>query len=626
MSSEATTFLVDVSHSMVAGGHVDKALAYLEYTLFQKVKKGRKTDYVSCILVNCPLTKNNQDTDYIYEALEITAPVTSVTTVKLLKDIRTVLQYIETTDKDHSECLSMIQSVLVSSVMLRDFFKKRKITKNLVVFTDDMDGLDCDDDELQIMSNELDCRIILVHCEDEKKLKDNGDTIWGKCVRSVPGSVKYTILELLRTITIPKPPVVKPVRIFQGELRLGASMEDAGSSMDDFKSICIQVEGFPATKAVSNLNRKVVVKNGENDYSPVKSIIEYEIHNRVNGETYEFDAVAVSKSSIAKAYRYGSDYVVLPPTLESERIYETEPGLDIRGFLDRKDFPRYYLNSESTFIVTDTRQGSRADYMALSALVDSLIKLEKFAIARYVQRKNSEVQMCLLCPILIDDTDGMKRKLGREEQHTRALILSRLPFAEDERSSDFPKLSYQRTTSGRTLVEDTTDLDSQMSIFIDSMDLDDNTGSSESSWYRNPCFVTADPTNALSTTIPLPAIEQDGTERKANVNPLSIPAISVHRQQQALLEYMHQRYVMETKKDEKFEFQVPSMPDLLLSKTRPPKLPEIELSNRLVEMLDIKLNENRKRFARDEELVREDGSEAVGNIPTLDSLLVQGGR
>ena len=92
MSSEATTFLIDVSHSMVAGGHVDKALAYLEYTLFQKVKKGRKTDYVSCILVNCPLTKNNQDTDYIYEALEVTAPVTSVTTVKLLKDIRTVLQ------------------------------------------------------------------------------------------------------------------------------------------------------------------------------------------------------------------------------------------------------------------------------------------------------------------------------------------------------------------------------------------------------------------------------------------------------------------------------------------------------------------------------------------------------
>ena len=182
---------------------------------------------------------------------------------------------------------------------------------------------------------------------------------------------------------------------------------------------------------------------------------------------------------------------MLPPTLESERIYETEPGLDIRGFLDRKDFPRYYLNSESTFIVTDTRQGSRADYMALSALVDSLIKLEKFAIARYVQRKNSEVQMCLLCPILIDDTNGMKRKLGREEQHTRALILSRLPFAEDERSPDFPKLSYQRTTSGKTLVEDTTNLDSQMSMFIDSMDLDDNTGSSESSWYRNCLLYTS---------------------------------------------------------------------------------------------------------------------------------------
>ena len=60
MSSESTTFIVDVSPSMMKNNNVSKSMAYLEYTLLNKSKKSRKTDWISCYLANCPVSENPQ--------------------------------------------------------------------------------------------------------------------------------------------------------------------------------------------------------------------------------------------------------------------------------------------------------------------------------------------------------------------------------------------------------------------------------------------------------------------------------------------------------------------------------------------------------------------------------------
>ncbi|CAI5030065.1 CGH_1_HP_G0101200.mRNA.1.CDS.1 [Saccharomyces cerevisiae] len=133
--------------------------------------------------------------------------------------------------------------------------------------------------------------------------------------------------ELLVEITSPATSVVKPVRVFSGELRLGADIlstqtSNPSGSMQDENCLCIKVEAFPATKAVSGLNRKTAVE--------VEDSQKKESEDDQSGSSYI--PVTISKDSVTKAYRYGADYVVLPSVLVDQTVYESFPGLDLRGF------------------------------------------------------------------------------------------------------------------------------------------------------------------------------------------------------------------------------------------------------------------------------------------------------
>ncbi|SCW04556.1 LAFE_0H16138g1_1 [Lachancea fermentati] len=593
MASEATTFIVDVSKSMIENGHSDQARAYLEYTMLMKTRKQRKTDWTSCFLANCPLTKNNHETANVYEMLPLKAPINIHDVATLLQDFDNVVKYCLDAEEDSS---SMVQCLLVASVSMRDQFNKRKVKKQIVVFTDDADGLDLSDEELSTLEQELDCRIIYVPCEPKRE--DRSISVWDKCVQCIQGSLKIPIVDLLKEISASRPSTIKPVRVFQGELRLGAPITETDAVCDDYQSLNIQVEGFPATKAVTSLNRKVVAKLDGKINDNVQSVVDYEVHNKKEENSDDFEMATVAKEYVTKAYRYGSDYVVLPPALEPDRIYRTEPSLDIRGFLDKENLPRCYLNSESTFIVAATKGGTRADYFALAALVDSMIKLNKLAIVRYVQKKNSEVQMCVACPLLVNQT---KRSTDDNSSYTRALVLNRLPFAEDERTSDYPKLNRGNSSSNERA-------DHLMSAFIDSMDLD----SDESpTWYSTPFYEPIDSSPTELSTLPLPSVS-----KRYESDPLCIPSIGLHRQQQVLIEYIHQKIIKGCA-----DFSLPDMPDDLRQKLTPSKMPKKELTQELKEVLDIKANNKDKSNA----LVDEQEEEAE-EIPSLETLLARGRR
>lgn len=631
MSAESTSFIIDVSKRMIGDGHVSKIIAYLEYTLLDKCRRRRKTDWISCYLANCEITKNSQSIPDVFQVQSFLAPVTSMETIRILKELQSycndITQRTVKEENDHEEVSnqtqSMVQSLLVASLDIREEFNKRKLEKQIMIFTDDMDGLDLSSDEIDVLTEELNSTLILIDCRKTKSPDDNNEifkTKWGQLLKAMPGSMVYKMNDLLIEITSPKPKPVKPVRIFSGELRLGSeisrlivtSNEKLVKPEDDSSSISIKVEGFPATKPLSSLNRKNVVKsehNGKTSYDSVKAVIEYEIRD----DDGKF--VSVSPQSIAKAYRYGSDYVVLPSSLDEQRFYKTLPGIDIRGFLDRKRLQRYYLNSESKFIIADTRLGSIADIVSLNALVDVMLECDKVAIVRYVAKCNAEVQMCMLCPLHI------KKQQEEGDEIIRTFILNRLPFAEDERVSDFPRLTNRTTTSGRKLENDDDDqkndkIDLLMSEYIDSLDMDKVTSSIPDDEY----YKTIDTTSAKSTTLPLPDNDKDRKKVEEH-DPLRIPAIHIHRQQQVLLEWIHQHLIYQTE-----EFQVPEMPDILKDKITPHFVSKrnVKKLSELIQLLDIK-RIDKKQNSGDEQYDSEE-DEAIENIPTLKSLLALGER
>ncbi|SCU94638.1 LADA_0G09912g1_1 [Lachancea dasiensis] len=615
MGSEATTFILDVSPSMIGSGFADQALAYLEYVMFMKAKKQRKTDWVKCYLANCALTRNNHETDNVYELLPFTAPISAGRIVAALQELEQILS--EET-KPQSNVNSMVQSLLISSMSARDTFQKRKVRKQVIVFTNDLEGLDLTEEELHTLEQELDSRIILAVCGQQEGSRKQDSTIWEKCINAIPGSMQVSMANLLQEITTPAPPTVKPVRVFQGELRLGAPITDSDYSKESYDSIAIRVEGYPATKSVSSLNRQVVSKTKENEYEPVKSVIEYEAFDRddeeerdssghndgpdSNADKHELRTVSVAQESVTKAYRYGSDYVVLPQTIEAERIYHTTSGIDIRGFISREDVPRHYLNSESTFIVPATKDGTSADSFALAALVDAMIRLEKLAIVRYVQRTDSEVQMCTLCPLLV----LKKRKSsGDTDFQTRALVLSRLPFAEDERVSDYPKLNNSDAQNN----EITAEIDTLMEDFVESRSIG---GGPATSWCSTSLYQPVDAVVSADPSLPLP-----GLSGSREVDVWTVPAIGIHRQQQLLIEYMHQKVVRGST-----TFDIPELPALYQDLLHPSHVGVKESQKRLQELLDIKLNTSKTtNDQRRDEQHEDDGYQ---DIPSLESLLRRG--
>ncbi|KAM3163426.1 ATP-dependent DNA helicase II subunit 2 [Lachancea thermotolerans] len=600
MGSEATTFIVDVSPSMVELGYVEQATAYIEYTLFLKSKKQRKTDWVNCFLANCPYSRNNHETANVFELMPFTAPIGAHKVIEILQELKSLIT--RSAPGKHN-INSMVQCLLVSSVSMRDEFKKRKVRKRIIVFTDNLDGLDLTEEELATLEQELDCSIVLVTCGlkvEERKTSEI--PIWEKCIQKISGSMEVSMTALLQEISTHRPAVVKPVRIFQGELRLGAPISDEDVTGPSYDSITVKVEGYPATKAVSSLNRRVVAKSEDGTFDPVKSVIEYEAID--DGEDSEGGVASVSKEYVTKAYRYGSDYVVLPQAIESERTYKTKPGLDLRGFVGNESIPRHFLSSESTFIIPATKDGTRADFVSFSALVDSMIKLRKFAIARYVQKLNGEVQMCLLCPILIPK----KRKApGDDETYTRALVLNRLPFAEDERCSDYPRLAQAAASSDA----ETAEIDALMGELIDTMDLGPGP---DQTWCSTPLYRSFDPT-VLEPTLPLP---QPTEPRDSSVqDALCVPAIGIYRQQQILIEYMHQRIVQGS-----VDFEVPGLPNDLQKKL----FPSNELSKgtllKLQELLAIEVNNSRASSATPND--EQQDEDEFQEIPSLESLLARG--
>lgn len=617
MSAECTSIIIDGSHSLINDKKFDQILKYIEFILIEKLKKSRKTDWISLFLSNSTITENSHSIDDIVSICSCEAPVTSkvlVDSLTRLKDFNNVSKFHDFDADGH--CI--LRTLLITNITIQEKFNKRKMLKQILIFGDNWDQLSLYDDEYTLVVDQLKgVKLVLVNCTDNFNKNDiENNTLWGKIFQD--DDISHEIFHLNELMSLIKEPLirtVKPVRTFSGQLRFGADIQTITSDnyvvkeqcFNDSNSICIQVEGFPAIKAVSNIGKKIMVRDETpSSYTMAKSVIEYEVKKNNENENGNGNGnediskeeepneqyISVSNKSITKGYRYGSEYVILPASLADEMHYLTMPGIDIRGFTDRDNLPRHYLTSEATFIMADTRIGTIADSTSFAALVDSMLKLNQFAIARYVSKRMSEVEMCVLVPHLISDRElPIKQEKNEDDDNIevddsngepiRALILTRLPFAEDERSFFLPRLVNRRTTSGKAMksIDNESEIDSLMSKFIDSMDTDPLPCTPDELYFRK--LVKSNPGD--ETTLPLPS----KTLQRYIDDPLIMPSISINKTNQKIQDWVHQVLI-----NKKGTLQVSEMSSKLRNKLEPyprqVKSEDPELVKKLVGLLDLK--------------------------------------
>ncbi|KAG0654884.1 ATP-dependent DNA helicase II subunit 2 [Maudiozyma exigua] len=657
MTAECTSFLVDVSQRMIETEKIPPILEYLEYTLLEKYEKGRKTDWINCYLNNLPRTEDTKDVEGVIELQTLSAPLEASDVIRIIKTIASLKSENVTSTDDFN---TIEQCLILASLEIKKKFNKRSMIRQIMCFTDDLESINLNDSEIDEILDEYQGRFILVDCRSIDQIKEddtNGvtgdDNSWFRLIKKRKGSFMVHISELTDTINSPIPSTVKPVRVFAGQLRLGADTyniinQDDSISNDnitDPNCLCINVEGYPATKSVSSSHRKLMqeIKNedGTIRYETPSSVVEYEIYpnpdssvKTENLDDKKVKGVPVSKKGVTKAYRYGSDYITIPAMIANQFYYHSTPGLDIRGFMDEKDLPRRYLNSESVFILADTRVGNTGDIVGFSALVDSLISSKKVAICRYVQKTNSDIQMVVLIPLIIS-TENLKAVTNNDtidpnSKGVRTLILNRLPFAEDERMTTtkrkmIPTIKNEsgkvkKEEEGIDVEERLKQIDDLMSEFVDSMSLNDKPDTPPQLYYEH-----VDETPKVSS-LPLPTRQTRSIYNSED--PLRMAAIGPFSNKQLLINAFNQINILE--QNDISEFIPPNLSKSLQKKINPLDNGPRQINNDiegLVSLLGIKKIEETK-IKSDIQATADAVADFVSTeqAPPLDDILARGRR
>lgn len=167
----------------------------------------------------------------------------------------------------------------------------------------------------------------------------------------------------------------------------------------------------------------------------------------------------VEMDELERGYEYGRTAVHISESDMNVVKLETQPSLQLVGFVRAEAFERYLPLSRSNFIVP--QKANQPAQLALSSFIHALYEAECYAVARIVTKELKPPLLLLLVP--------------RIELDWEALVDVELPFEEDMRRYKFPPLDRKLTISGKTITEHkdlpTQDLMNAMSDYVDAMDL-----------------------------------------------------------------------------------------------------------------------------------------------------------
>lgn len=109
----------------------------------------------------------------------------------------------------------------------------------------------------------------------------------------------------------------------------------------------------------------------------------------------------IDKDQMEKGYSYGREVVPISTTDETITVFETEPGLQILGFVPANKYQRYFSISNTNVVVGGKANPKAA--MALSSLIHALFELESYALARLVKKKDTQPLIVMLAPLIDAD-------------------------------------------------------------------------------------------------------------------------------------------------------------------------------------------------------------------------------
>ncbi|KAK4237395.1 SPOC like C-terminal domain-containing protein [Achaetomium macrosporum] len=478
---EATVYVVDLGESM-ADCHngrdesdLDFGMRYVWDKISTTVAASRKTWTLGVVALNTDETDNAQDCEGLegYENISVLQEIGPMT-MSELRDLRSLIQ------PSHSHGGDAVSAIVVALSMIEAFTKKLKYNRKIILVTNAESPID--DESLEDVANRLnDSNIELIVIgidfddpdygfkeEDKSKAKRKNEKILRKLVDQCNNGVFGTMAQAVEELAIPRIKPVRPFKAYDGPLTLGDPSKYESA-------LSIHVERYFKTKRAMPPAASTVVINpgrggpsqsetldedtemGGTEFSGVKQMRTY----RVDDPEAPGGKRDVDPEELEKGYMYGRTVVHISDSDMAITKLNTKKSFTILGFVPFSSYSQF-INMGETGIIVAQKHNEEAE-LGLSALIHALHELESYAVARYVQKDDSQPQIFLLKPnpAIEDDFE--------------CLYDVPLPFAEDVRSYQFPPLDKVLTVTGSVIKEHrllpSEDLKQAMSDFVDAMDL-----------------------------------------------------------------------------------------------------------------------------------------------------------
>ena len=476
-NKEATVYIVDVGSSMGERNcgrqetNLDFALEYVWDKITTTVATGRKTAMVGVVALRTDGTRNELGEDPAYTNITVSQEIAQIQMAELRK-LREELTLSATNSGD------AVSAIIVAIQMIERQCRKLKYTRRIVLVTDARTRMETADlgqitsklkeegIELVVLGVDFDDAEFGFKEEDKDQIKVSNEAILQQLCSDCDG-VFGTLAQAVDEMKIPRTKETRPVPSFKGLLTLG----DPNKYDTALK---INVERYPkimtaappsASQFVVRNDMEATQTHGSNGDEGAEAPADglAAVHTtrtyQVEDESAPGGKKDVDRDELAKGYEYGRTAVHISESDRNITTYETQPCLDIVGFVEASFYKRYFDMSRTNVIVAE-RTNEKA-YMALSSLIHALYELESYAVARLVAKENKEPRLVLLQPAI--------------EPEFECLYDVELPFKEDVRSYKFPPLDKVITVSGKQLTIHrnlpSDDLKDAMSDYVDSMDL-----------------------------------------------------------------------------------------------------------------------------------------------------------
>lgn len=476
-SKEATVYIVDVGSSMgeCKSGrqetNLDFALEYVWDKITTTVATGRKTAMAGVVALRTDGTDNELGEDPAYQNITVVQEIAQIQMAELRK-LRSELTLSGTNSGD------AVSAIITAIQMIERQCRKLKYVRRIVLVTDarmQMETADLgeitsklkeDGIELVVLGVDFDDAEFGSKEEDKDPVKASNETILQQLCNDCDGTFG-TLAQAVDEMKIPRTKETRPIHSFKGLLTLGNPQQYDSA-------LRINVERYPKTMTAAPPSAsQFVVRNdmeatqthdpNGDDAAGTSNDNLAAVHTartyQVEDEDYPGGKRDVDRDELAKGYEYGRTAVHISESDRNITTYETQPCLDIIGFVDANSYNRYVDMSRTNVIVAE-RTNEKA-YMALSSFIHALYELESYAVARLVAKENKEPRILLLQPAI--------------EPEFECLYDVELPFKEDVRSYKFPPLDKVVTVSGKALTIHrnlpSDDLKDAMSDYVDSMDL-----------------------------------------------------------------------------------------------------------------------------------------------------------